>query len=63
MVVGVAAIVFLVVITVTLGGWWVWESSERLRRRLGRAGDRMGAYVWDDYVLIAARSVGRPSCS
>ena len=38
MVVGVAALVFLVVITVTLGGWWVWESSERLRRRLGRAG-------------------------
>jgi tight adherence protein B len=38
MLVGVAALVFLVVMTVTLGGWWVWESSDRLRRRLGQAG-------------------------
>jgi tight adherence protein B len=38
MVVVVAALVFLVVMTVTLGGWWVWESSDRLRRRLGQAG-------------------------
>lgn len=39
MVGAVAALVFLVAMTVTLGGWWVWESSNRLRRRLGQAGD------------------------
>jgi tight adherence protein B len=37
MVIGIAALVFLVVMTVTLGAWWVWQSSERVRRRLGQA--------------------------
>jgi tight adherence protein B len=37
MIVGVAALVFVVVMTVILGAWWVWQSSEQLRRRLGQA--------------------------
>jgi tight adherence protein B len=37
MVIAVAALVFLVVITASLGAWWVWESSQQVRRRLGQA--------------------------
>jgi tight adherence protein B len=55
MVIGVAALVFLVVITVTLGGWWVWESSERLRRRLGRAG-----YEPEEIQLLKTRATTSP---
>jgi tight adherence protein B len=36
MIIGVAALIFLVILTVTLGAWWIWESSDRLRRRLGK---------------------------
>jgi tight adherence protein B len=36
MLIAIAALVFLVVMIVFLGAWWAWESSERLRRRLGQ---------------------------
>lgn len=55
MLVGVAALVFLVVMTVTIGGWWVWESSERLRRRLGQAG-----YEPEETQLLKAQATASP---
>ena len=33
---GVAALVFVVIVTVIAGLWWVWTSGERVRRRLAR---------------------------
>jgi len=39
MLLGVAALVFVVVVTVVGGAWWVWTSGERVRRRLARPGD------------------------
>jgi tight adherence protein B len=55
MVVVVAALVFLVVMTVTLGGWWVWESSDRLRRRLGHAG-----YEPEETQLLKSQATASP---
>jgi len=55
MVVGIAALVFLVVLTVILGAWWVWESSERLRRRLGQAG-----YEPEETQLLKAQATTSP---
>jgi tight adherence protein B len=55
MVVGIAALVFLVVMTVILGAWWVWQSSERLRRRLGQAG-----YEPEETQLLKARATASP---
>jgi tight adherence protein B len=55
MLVGVAALVFLAVMTVTIGGWWVWESSERLRRRLAQAG-----YEPDETRLLKAEATASP---
>ena len=54
MVVGVAALVFLVIMTVTLGGWWVWQSSERVRRRLGQA------YEAEETQLLKAQPTASP---
>ena len=36
MLLGVAALVFVVIVTVIAGLWWVWTSGERVRRRLAR---------------------------
>lgn len=36
MLLGVAALVFVVVVTVVGGAWWAWTSGERVRRRLAR---------------------------
>jgi tight adherence protein B len=55
MLAAVAALVFLVVMTVMVGAWWVWQSSERLRRRLGQAG-----YEPQDTQLLKAQA-GAPS--
>src|SRR3989454_7141301 len=55
MVVGIAALVFLVVMTVILGAWWVWQSSERLRRRLGQAG-----YEAEETQLLKAQATASP---
>jgi tight adherence protein B len=55
MVVGVAALVFLVVMTVILGAWWVWQSSERLRLRLGQAG-----YEPEGTQLLKAQATASP---
>ncbi len=55
MVVGIAALVFLVVMTVILGAWWVWQSSERLRRRLGQAG-----YEPEETQLLKAQATVSP---
>ena len=55
MVVGVAALVFLVVMTAILGAWWVWESSARLRRRLGQAG-----YEPEETKLLKAQATASP---
>jgi len=55
MVIGVAALVFLVVMTVTLGAWWVWQSSERVRRRLGQAG-----YEPEETQLLKAQTTASP---
>ena len=38
MILTTAILVFLVVILIGVGGWWMWQSSERLRRRLGGVG-------------------------
>ena len=54
MVVGIAALVFLVVMTVTLGAWWVWQSSERVRRRLGQA------YEAEETQLLKAQATASP---
>jgi len=54
MVVGIAALVFLVVMTVTLGAWWVWQSSERVRRRLGQA------YEPEETQLLKAQATASP---
>ena len=54
MVVVVAALVFLVIMTVTLGGWWVWQSSERVRRRLGQA------YEAEETQLLKAQPTASP---
>ena len=42
------------------GGLSAGKCSWYEYRRLGRAGDRMRAYVWDDYALIAAMSGWTP---
>jgi tight adherence protein B len=42
-------LVFLVVLLIGVGGWWMWQSGERLRRRLGSA----GAGVADTQLLKA----------
>jgi tight adherence protein B len=54
MVVGIAALVFLAVMTVTLGAWWVWQSSERVRRRLGQA------YEAEETQLLKAQATVSP---
>jgi tight adherence protein B len=38
MILTAAILVFLVVILIGVGGWWLWQSSDRLRRRLGSVG-------------------------
>ncbi|HEY3068129.1 MAG TPA: type II secretion system F family protein [Methylomirabilota bacterium] len=38
MILTAALLVFLVIILVAVGGWWLWQSRERLRRRLGSVG-------------------------
>jgi tight adherence protein B len=55
MVVAVAALVFLVVITATLGAWWVWESSQRVRRRLGQAD-----YEPEEMRVLKAKATASP---
>ena len=55
MVIGIAALVFLVVMTVLLGAWWVWQSSERLGRRLGQAG-----YEPEETQLLKAQATASP---
>lgn len=55
MVVGVAALVFLAVMTMILGAWWVWQSSEQLRRRLGQAG-----YEPEETQLLKAQPTASP---
>jgi tight adherence protein B len=55
MVVAVAALVCLVVITATLGAWWVWESSQRVRRRLGQAD-----YEPEETRLLKAQATASP---
>ncbi len=54
MVVGIAALVFLVIMIVTLGAWWVWQSSERVRRRLGQA------YEAEETQLLKAQATASP---
>ena len=55
MVIGIAALVFLAVMTVILGAWWVWQSSERLHRRLGQAG-----YEPEETQLLKAQATASP---
>jgi tight adherence protein B len=55
MALAVATLVFLVVMTVTLGAWWVWQSSERVRRRLGQAG-----YEPEETQLLKAQATVSP---
>jgi tight adherence protein B len=55
MVVGIAALVFLGVMTLILGAWWIWQSSDRLRRRLGRSGDEP-----EENLLLKAQAVASP---
>ena len=55
MVIGIAALVFVVIMTVTLGGWWVWQSAERVRRRLGQAG-----YEPEETQLLKAQATASP---
>jgi tight adherence protein B len=39
MILTAALLVFAVIILLAVGGWWMWQSGERLRRRLGSAAD------------------------
>jgi len=55
MVMAVAALVFLVVITATLGAWWVWESSQQVRRRLGQTD-----YEPEDTRVLKAQATASP---
>jgi tight adherence protein B len=55
MVLGIATLVFLVVMTVILGAWWVWQPSERVRRRLGQAG-----YEPEETQLLKAQATASP---
>jgi tight adherence protein B len=55
MVVGITALVFLGVMTLILGAWWIWQSSDRLRRRLGRSGDEP-----EDNLLLRAQAMASP---
>src|SRR5262245_36856200 len=55
MLAGVAALVFLIVITATVGAWWVWESSQRVRRRLGQAG-----YEPEETRVLKAQAAASP---